>query len=322
MHSQLLLNERKDVARSDVRWKMSAIGLEASRRAMIYKELAKTGVLIPELGLGTWQYCGSRKALQEGLDLGATFIDTAEFYGSEELVGQAIAGIRHGVFLATKVSPRHFRRHDVIRAADESLKRLRTDYIDLYQLHWPNYIVPIAETMSAMELLVEAGKVRFIGVCNFFEQELNQAEASLSKTRVVSNQIRYNIVDRTIEDGLYQYCETKGITILAYSPLAQGLENIRKCDPTGILDKIAAAKGKTPAQVALNWCTLHNPVIAIFKSNKVEHVRESCGASGWRLDSQQIEALSQIHFVYRHRLERSARRLVRRCLQRFGRKLG
>ena len=289
---------------------------------MIYKELAKTGVLIPELGLGTWQYSGSSEALQEGIHLGATFIDTAELYGSEELVGQAIAGCRHAVFLATKVSPRHFRRQDVIRAADESLKRLKTDYIDLYQLHWPNYIVPIAETMSAMEQLVEAGKVRFIGVCNFSEADLEQAQASLSKNRIVSNQLRYNLVDRTIEDGLFQYCEAKGIAVLAYSPLAQGLENIRRRDPTGILDTIAAAIGKTPAQVALNWCTLHTCVVAIFKSNKIGHVRESCGASGWQLESQHVQALSRLHFRFRRRPERNARRFVRKCLQRFGQKLG
>src|ERR1017187_10284944 len=134
---------------------------------MFRKELNQTGIRLPEIALGTWQYQGGVEPLRAGIALGANFIDTAEAYGTEEVVGQAIKGIREKVFLATKVSPRHFRRPDVIRAAEQSLRRLNTDYIDLYQLHWPNYSVPIGETMAAMEELVETGKIRFIGLSNF-----------------------------------------------------------------------------------------------------------------------------------------------------------
>ena len=162
--------------------------------------------------------------MREAIALGANFIDTAESYGTEEVVGEAIKGVRNKVFLATKVSPRHFRRPEVIRSAEQSLKRLGTDYIDLYQLHWPNYHVPIGETMAAMEELVASGKIRFIGVSNFSVREMERAQATLSKDRIVSNQVRYSLVERTIEDGLLQYCEDRQITILAFSPLASGLQ--------------------------------------------------------------------------------------------------
>lgn len=284
------------------------------------KELAQTGVQLPELALGTWEYRGGVEPLRVGIELGATFIDTAESYGTEEVVGRALGGIRDKVFLATKVSPRHFRRADVIKAAEGSLKELSTDHIDLYQLHWPNYSVPIAETMGAMEQLVEMGKIRFIGVSNFSAAELKQAQAALSKNKIVSNQVRYSLVDRTIEDGLLQYCEANRVTVLAFSPLAHGLDQLRQFDRSDALGRLAAEVGKTRAQVALNWCIAHKPVIAIFKAERTEHVRENCGASGWSLSPDQIRLLDQqVGFTRRGPVERLARRLARRALQTFGR---
>src|ERR1700730_14071645 len=141
------------------------------------KQLGNTGVQVPELALGSWQYGGGAEALRAGIELGATFIDTAESYGTEPVVGEAIRGIRDRVLLASKLSPRHFRENDVIKAAECSLRQLNTDYLDIYQLHWPNYKVPIGETMSAMERLVETGKVRFIGVSNFTVAEMRRAQA-------------------------------------------------------------------------------------------------------------------------------------------------
>jgi diketogulonate reductase-like aldo/keto reductase len=288
-------------------------------RTMIYKELATTGIRLSETALGTWQYQGGVEALQAGIAQGVNFIDTAESYGTEEVVGQALKGIRDRVFLATKVSPSHFRRRDIIRAAEQSLKRLNTDYIDLYQLHWPNYTVPISETMAGMEELVETGKIRFIGVSNFSEKDIEKAQASLSTSRIVSNQVRYGLVDRTIEYGLLQYCEARKITVLAFSPLASGLQNIRNYDHKDVLGTVARSTGKTRAQVALNWCVSRTPVIAIFKADKVEHVLENCGASGWRLDPEQFKLLCRIHFHRRGAIERFARRLARHSLQRLGR---
>lgn len=288
---------------------------------MIYKELANTGIRLPELALGTWRYRGGVDALREGIALGATFIDTAEVYGSEPVVGEALQGIRDKVFLATKVSPRHFRRAEVFRAAEQSLTRLKTDHIDLYQLHWPNYRVPIAETMGAMEDLVEQGKIRFIGVSNFSAGEVRQAQATLTKHRIASNQVKYSLVERSIEYGLLPYCEANQITVLAFSPLDNGLQNIMACDRNDVLGAVARELGKTRAQVALNWCLRHPAVIAIFKADRVEHVRENCGASDWRLEPAHMERLNRIPFRRRRPLESFARRLARRTLQTFGRNI-
>jgi diketogulonate reductase-like aldo/keto reductase len=290
---------------------------------MKLKQLGKTGAEVPELALGTWQYRGGVEPLLAGIDLGATFIDTAESYGTEPVVGQAIRGIRDRIFLASKVSPRHFRGHDVIRAAECSLKQLSTDYLDLYQLHWPNYTVPIGETMSAMERLVETGKVRFIGVSNFTLGELCRARSVLSKARIVSNQVRYNLVDRTPEQGLLQYCEAQQISLLAYSPLATGFEHMRSCDPDDALGKVATAIGKTRAQVALSWCVSHPAVIAIFKADKAEHVRENCAASGCELSAEHRQLLeARIRHRSRSGPERLLRGLARRAIQYTGRNLG
>lgn len=287
---------------------------------MNHKTLGTTRISIPELALGTWEYGGGPEPLRAGIELGATFIDTAESYGSEEVVGQAIKGIRDRVFIASKVSPRNFRHASVIKAAEDSLKRLNTDHIDLYQLHWPNYSVPIAETMNAMEQLIEMGKIRFIGVSNFSAAEIGRAQATLSKNRIVSNQVRYSMVDRTIEDGLLQYCETNQVTVLAFSPLAHGFNRLREYDRTDALGRISSEVQKTRAQVALNWCISHKPVVAIFKSGQIEHVRENCGASGWYLQPSEMQVLDQqVGFQRRGRIERLARRLARRTLQTFGR---
>src|SRR5689334_14089155 len=134
---------------------------------MNYKPLGATDVLLPEIGLGTWKYTGGAGPLRAGIECGAAFIDTAESYGTEEVVAEAVRGIRQNVFLATKARPRNFRPADIAAAVEGSLRRLHTDYIDLYQLDWPNHTVPIADTMGALEEMVSAGKIRYIGVSNF-----------------------------------------------------------------------------------------------------------------------------------------------------------
>jgi diketogulonate reductase-like aldo/keto reductase len=178
--------------------------------------------------------------------------------------------------------------------------------------------------MSAMEKLVEMGKVRFIGVSNFTVAELRRAQTSLSKARIVSNQVRYSLVDRSAEQELLPYCEANQISLLAFSPLATGFHSLRGSDPGDALGQAAAALGKTRAQVALNWCISHPSVIAIFKADKVEHVRENCFASGWSLTPEQSRILASSVRGYRSRsrLERFARRLARRALQHAGRNLG
>lgn len=205
---------------------------------MKFKELGRTGVRLPTIGLGTWRYQGGVEALRAGVNMGARFIDTAESYGTEDIVRQAIQGIRKEVFLATKVSPRNFRRAAVLRSADGSLKRLKTDYIDLYQLHWPNHTVPVDETMSAMEELVDRGKVRFIGVSNFTVRELKGAQKAMTRHTIASKQVRYNLIDRTAEFELLSYCQKHDITVIAHSPLANSFESIQARDPGRVIERI------------------------------------------------------------------------------------
>jgi diketogulonate reductase-like aldo/keto reductase len=184
-----------------------------------------------------------------------------------------------------------------MRAADESLRRLAVDYIDLYQIHWSNNSVPIAETMGAMEELVNAGKVRYIGVSNFSVAELREAQAAMTKHPIVSNQVLYNLNARLIEQDTLQYCQENGITIMAYTPLADGSlassPRFRQDQKSKVLDQVSAETGKTRSQVALNWCTSRPGVIAIPKSNRIDRTEENCGASGWRLSEEQVRLLDE-----------------------------
>lgn len=285
------------------------------------KQLGATDIQIPEIGLGTWNYAGGVGPIRRGVELGAVFIDTAEMYGTEEVVGEAISGIREKVFLATKALPRNFKRYDLLLAAEGSLKQLKTDYIDLYQLHWPNTTVPIAETIGAMEELVDAGKIRFIGVSNFTLPELKRAIRSLKKYRIASNQVHYSLVERTIESGLLEYCQRNQITVIAYSPL-KGVVSGLDQQSRSVLENIAAKYDKTAAQVALNWCVFNEMVVTIPKTDKVERVEENCDASDWRLSAEDQNVLNQgIHFHRRSAPERLARRVGRWLYQRRGKGL-
>lgn len=285
---------------------------------MKQKELGTTGILLPEIGFGTWQYHGGVKPIREAIARGAFLIDTAESYGTEETVGEAVKHIRESVFIATKVLPKHFRRSDLLKAADQSLKRLRTDHIDLYQLHWPNRVVPVEDTMGAMHELVDRGKVRYIGVSNFGVAELRKAQAALPMHPIVSNQVAYSLVERSAELEVLQYCRANNITVIAYSPLARGIDQLKAKDPRGILSKVAAQTGKTEAQVALNWCISRGNVIAIPKASSVEHVVENCGASGWRLSPEQKGLVEEgIKFRRRGHAEVVLRRAASAILQRL-----
>lgn len=284
---------------------------------MRFKQLGRTGVELPEIGLGTWTYHAGPEPLRAGLQAGARFIDTAEAYGTEAVVGKAIRGQRARVFLATKVAANHFRRADLLTAANRSLRLLGTDYIDLYQLHEPNDAIPVEETLGAMEELVDAGKVRFIGVSNFTVAQLQRAERAMSRHSIVANQVRYNLADRTIEGELLEYCAARRITIIAYSPLARGLPYLYDSDPAGVLQEIARACGKTPAQVALNWCLSREPVVVIPKGNSVGHVIENCAASGWRLSTEDLWRLdTQFVSRRRHAMEVMLRRVLPRGAKR------
>jgi diketogulonate reductase-like aldo/keto reductase len=289
---------------------------------MTRKRLGSTSVQLPEIGLGTWRYTGGVEPLRAGIEHGARFIDTAEIYGTEEVVGEAIRGRRDEVFLATKVRALNFRRSSLMAAAEGSLRRLGTDYIDLYQLHWPNYIVPIVETMAAMEELVDCGKIRYIGVSNFSVPELRAAQAALSKHKIVSNQVRYSLIERTIESGMLQYCQQHEITIIAYSPLGTNFSELKKYDGEGVLARIAKSCSKSEAQVALNWLIAKDNVVAIPRASTTTHAIEDCEASGWRLSETEYRLLDEkIGFQRRVPLVSAMRRLKRRSAQLIGRAL-
>ena len=264
---------------------------------MEVREMGGTGVLLSEVGIGTWKYSGGVEPIHRAIAMGATHVDTAEMYGTEDVVGRALEGRRDQVFLATKVSGSHLRYDEVMSAADGSLARLGVDHIDMYIVHWPNARVPIAETMGAMEDLVEQGKVRYIGVSNFSVRELEEAQNAMTKHRIVSNQVLYNLRERRIERDLIPYCKETGVTVVAYTPLDSGAladkPLLRGRQGVQALEKIAGEAGKTKAQVALNWCLSRDNVITIPKANRMEHVEENCGASGWMLSSEQVRMLDE-----------------------------
>ena len=273
---------------------------------MELKELGGTGVQVGEIGLGTWRYGGGPEPLQRGVALGANLIDTAEMYRTEDAVGAAIAGMREQVFLATKVLGSNLRYDAVLRAAENSLRRLGVDRIDLYQVHWPNPSVPMAETMRAMERLVSNGLVRYIGVSNFAVSDLAAARAALRNNEIVSNQILYNLRRRGAERDVIPYCREHNIAVIAYSPLAEGAlagggggGSIRPGWLSGrnrgrrALSEVAAATGRTAAQVAINWVADQPGVIAIPKSDSVARTEANCAASGWHLTAEQRAALER-----------------------------
>ncbi len=264
---------------------------------MELKELGKTGVMIPEIGLGTWRYRGGVEPLQKGIELGATLIDTAEGYYTEDVVGEAIKGVREKIFIATKVSGRHLGHDEVLRSCEQSLYELGTDYIDLYQVHWPNPSYPIKGTMDAMGKLADRGFIRFIGVSNFEIEETEEAQACLNNHKIVANQVRYNLNDRTIERDLLPYCEERGITVLAYTPLDDGnlttMPRVMGKGKMSVLKEIAEETNKTMGQVALNWCNSRSNVVVIPKSNSITRTIENCGASGWRLTDEQVARLDE-----------------------------
>lgn len=259
------------------------------------KPLGRTGVQVPEIGLGTWNYQGDPAVVHAALEQGSFLLDTAESYGTESQVGQAIADNRDAYFVATKVSASHFRRADLLKSADASLGKLGIDTIDLYQLHSPSATIPIAETMAAMDELVGAGKVRHVGVSNFSVDEMQAAENALQSGSVVENQIKFSMWDHGFADTVIPYCEENGVTVLAYSSLEQGrFEAELKSKPklAEVMARVCVETGKTPAQVIMNWVLRSPVVITIPQTNRAERVPENAGAAGWRLTDEQHSDLA------------------------------
>ncbi len=263
---------------------------------MEMRELGKTGEKIPAIGIGTWKIGRGDAAVESiraGIEAGMRLIDTAEMYGTEETVGAAVKGT-HDVFIATKVSPDHFHYDAVIKSCNSSLKKLGIRQIDLYQLHWPNTSIPIGETMKAMEKLVDDGKIRYIGVSNFSIDEMTEAQESMKKYEIVSNQVEYSIITRAIENGLMDFCNNVGATTIAYSPFGSGrLFDKQYSGLLSVLCGIGTRYNKTATQVALNWVLSHDGVVAIPKAGNKEHMRENAEATSFNIDEKDIKSIRE-----------------------------
>jgi diketogulonate reductase-like aldo/keto reductase len=253
------------------------------------------GEAVSVFGLGTWKMgedsrhaSAEADALKLGLDLGATLIDTAEMYGNAEaVVGEAIAGRRDGVFLVSKVLPSNASRSGTIAACERSLKRLHTDHIDLYLLHWRGG-VPLGETVEAFEALKAAGKIRHWGVSNFDADDMEELFGLPDGRNCQTNQVLYNLSRRGPEFDLMPWCRKVGMPIMAYSPVEQG-----RLARSGKLETIAARHQATPAQVALAWAMAQPGVIAIPKASRPEHVRQNIAALDISLTPQDLAELDR-----------------------------
>ena len=255
------------------------------------------GTAVPALGQGTWMMAEDRRrraeeiaALREGVDLGLTLIDTAEMYAdgeSERLVGEAIEGRRDDIFLVSKAYPQNASRDRLPRACEASLARLGTDRLDLYLLHWRGS-VPLAETVEAMERLVEAGKILRWGVSNLDTDDMDELVAS-GGAACATDQILYNLTRRGPEHDLLPWLAERGIPTMAYSPIEQG----RLVAHPG-LRTLADELSASPAQVALAWLLAQDDVIAIPKAGRIAHVRDNRAAADLTLDADALARLDEL----------------------------
>jgi diketogulonate reductase-like aldo/keto reductase len=257
----------------------------------------RTGVEMPVLGQGTWKMGedpASRRtevaALRLGIELGMTLIDTAEMYaegGAEEVVGEAIHDVREEIFLVSKVLPQHASREGVVRAAEDSLRRLRTDRIDLYLLHWPGS-EPLEETLAGFERLAAQGKIGAYGVSNFDGAEMAAAEDLPGGSGIAANQVLYNLKRRGVERRLLPWCAERRIAVLAYSPVEQG-----RLPAKDALARVARRHGATTFAVAIAWTIRNENIVAIPKASRLEHVRENAGASDLCLTEEDLADLDR-----------------------------
>jgi diketogulonate reductase-like aldo/keto reductase len=263
---------------------------------MLTREFGNSGERVATIGQGTWQMKKHAvDALRAGIDLGMTHIDTAEMYtGAEEIVAEAIRGRREDVFLASKVLPSNASHKGTLRACEASLKRLGTDYLDVYLLHWWSDSHPVSETMRAMEDLVAAGKIRYIGVSNLDVEHLKQAQKALTREKILCNQVLYHLRSRGIEHRLVPYCESQNIAIVAYSPFGQSQFPGPHTKQGKALVTIAERHDKTARQVALNFLTRRASVFAIPKASTIDHVRENAGGTGFDLTGQDMELIESV----------------------------
>jgi len=250
------------------------------------------------IGQGTWYIDrGDRKravaALARGLDLGMSHIDTAEMYGDAELViADAIASRRDEVFLVSKVLPSNASRRGTVTACERSLKRLKTDRLDCYLLHWRGS-VPLAETVAAFDELVAAGKICSWGVSNFDIDDLNEMLAVAGKDRIACNQVLYHLQERAIEYAVIPWCEAHGVAVVAYSPFGHDEFPSPRSKAGAVLQGVADARKATARQVALGFLTREQGVLAIPKASSAEHAADNAAAGELTLSVDEIAALAK-----------------------------
>ena len=257
---------------------------------------------MPVLGQGTWRMGEDRAqreaeiaALRFGLDLGMNLIDTAEMYGeggAEEVVAEAIAGRREEVFVVSKVYPHNATRRGAIEACARSLRRLRTDYIDLYLLHWRGD-VPLSATLEAFQQLKQEGKILEYGVSNFDVEDMEEAFALPGGAEIVSNQVLYNLEHRGIEYDLIPWSRERGVSITAYSPVGHKAVQQRRLFGESGIQTVASRHGVAAAQVALAWSLREPDVVAIPKAVKPEHIRENRAAHDLVLTPEDLAELDR-----------------------------
>ncbi len=256
----------------------------------------QTGTNVSVIGQGTWYLDhGDRRraiaALQRGLDLGMTHIDTAEMYGDAELViADAIAGRRNEAFLVSKVLPSNASRRGTIAACERSLKRLKTDHLDCYLLHWRGSY-PLEDTVAAFEELVTSGKIRSWGVSNFDADDLDEMRDVAGEGRIACNQVLYHLKERAIEHAVIPWCEQHGVAVVAYSPFGHDDFPEARSKGGAVLARIAETHRATPRQVALSFLTRAAAVFAIPKASSSDHAGENAAAGDLVLTAEEIVAL-------------------------------
>jgi diketogulonate reductase-like aldo/keto reductase len=258
-----------------------------------------SGEPVSRLGQGAWQMGESRAkrsaeqhALNVGIDLGLVLIDTAEMYGdggSEELIAGVIEGRRDKIFLVSKVLPENATRRGTIAACERSLKRLKTDYLDMYLLHWQGS-VPLAETLEAFATLRERGSIRNYGVSNFDTAELVAARELAGGAAIATNQVLYNLEQRGVEWDLLPWCRKQGMPLMAYSPLGSDSRRLRT---HAILKAMAARLGATPSRIALAWLLRQPDVVVIPKASSEAHVRDNHAALALKLKAEDLAELDR-----------------------------